>query len=200
MPLSTYGTQFRTIPGETETFNSISPTGGVVFVDVKVDGIVISGPIVTLTSITPGPGAPPAYYTYLFTFTGKYCTDIATNNTFIGYNSVNKTTHTYSSASGGESLYATFENDVGTVFDKLISFQPDMSDEKTAIYTFLVDGAPTTRSQKIHLIPTRWYERLQFICNQLHSGRNMADGSGSTINPIGYYTSDPAGWVIPSNC
>jgi len=199
MPLSTYGTQFRTIPSETEIFTSFSPAGGVVFVDVRVDGRVITGPIVTLTSVTPM-GGIPATYQYLFTFTGKYCTDVATNNTFIGYNSVNKTTHTYSSALGGESLYATFESGVGTVFDKLISFQPDFSDEKTAIYTFTVDGVSTTRQQKIHLIPTRWYERLQTICNQLHSGRTMADDTGTTLNPIGYYSSNPAGWVVPTNC
>lgn len=199
MPLSIYGTQFRNIPSETETFVSTAPTGGVVFVSVKVDGRTISGPIVTLTSITPL-GGMPLTYLYTFTFTGKYCTDVAVNNTFVGYNSVNKTTHTYSSSTAGDSTYVSFEADVGTVFDKIISFEPDMSFEKTAVYTFTVDGVPTTKSQKIHLIPTRWYERLQVLCNQLHSGRNMADGSGSLINPIGYYTSDPAGWVSPSNC
>lgn len=196
MPLSTYGTQFRTIPSETEIFTSVAAAGGVSFVDVRVDGKVISGPIVTLTSITP----VALQYQYLFTFTGKYCTDVATNNTFVGYNTATKTTHTYSSALGGESTYSSFEADVGVVFDKIISYEPDLSNEKTATYTFLVDGVTTTRTQKIHLIPTRWYERLQALCNQLHSGRNMANDSGATIEPIGYYTSDPAGWVSPSNC
>ena len=199
MTLATYGTQFRTIPSETETFISTAPTGGVSFIDVKVDSRVITGPIVTLTSITPLGGLPPTYL-YTFTFTGKYCTDVAVNNTFVGYNSQNGTTHTYSSSTAGDISFTNFENDAGTVFDKIISYLPDPSSEKTAVYTFVVDGAPTTRLQKIHLIPTRWYERLQTLCNQLHSGRNMADNTGAAINPVGYYTSDPAGWVSPSNC
>jgi hypothetical protein len=199
MALATYGTQFRTIPNETEEFVSIAPTGGVVFLNVKVDGRTITGPIVTLTSITPLGGLPPTYR-YLFTFTGKYCADLSVNNTFVGYNSVNHTTHTYSSTTGGDATFASFESDAGVVFDKIISYLPDPSDEKTAVYTFTVDGVPTTKTQKIHLIPTRWYERLQTLCNQLHTGRTMANDTGSVINPVGYYTSDPAGWVSPSNC
>ena len=44
MALATYGTQFRTIPSETEEFISTAATGGVVFNHVKVDGREISGP------------------------------------------------------------------------------------------------------------------------------------------------------------
>lgn len=199
MPLATYGTQFRTIPNETETFVSTAPTGGVSFIDVRVDGRIITGPIVTLTSITPLGGLPVTYL-YTFTFSGKYCTDVAVNNTFVGYNSVNRTTHTYSSTTGGDATFTSFDNDAGVVFDKIISYLPDPSNEKTATYTFIVDGTVTTKTQKIHLIPTRWYVRLQSLCNRLHSGRSMADNAGSVVEPVGYYTSNPSGWVSPSDC
>ncbi len=197
MPLATYGTQFRTIPNETETFVSTSPTGGVSYVDVKVDGRVITGPIVTLTSIVP---YSLGTYLYTYTFSGKYCTDIAVNNSFVGYNSITKQTYTYSSTTAGDTTFASFDNDAGVLFDKVISYMPDPAREKTAIYTFVVNGSPTTKTQKIHLIPTRWYIRLQDLCNRLHSGRSMADNGGAVVEPVGYYTSSPSGWTTPTDC
>lgn len=199
MSLATYGTQFRTIPNETELFVSTVPTGGVSFIDVRVDGRVISGPIVTLTSITPLGGLPLTYQ-YTFTFSGKYCTDIAVNNTFVGYNSTTGITYTYSSATAGDTTFAGFESDAGVLFDKVISYLPDSSSEKTAVYTFVVDGIVTTKIQKIHMIPTRWYIRLQALCNKLHVGRSMSDTGGVVIEPVGYYSSSPSGWVTPADC
>lgn len=177
-----YARQFETI-NETITITSNLATGGAVFVEhlCKESGTEsptrsIVGPTVTLTSITPVVvPVDNLMYEYLFTVTGKYCEDLGINDSFVAYNSVTKQTFTYS----GSSAFTNFIADVNSFgtsnqkFDKIISYKPDPIPEVTVDYVFSVEGSTLKASQRVHLVPTRYYKTLQTLLDKIHSNRNQ---------------------------
>lgn len=225
MPLSIYGTQFRDIPaGETVEFSHAKTLvdGGqpvnVSFVNAKVDkgltteGIVISVTMSNTSCILTTVGMTQVYIT-TYTLSGKYKDDLATRdiyqvmntnnydpNASSFYGSDSKPTGdfqvtTYNSYNALIEARATSSTST-TGWNNIVKFYPDDTPEKTVTFTFNAQGVSTEFTQKVHLIPTRHFTRLQSLVQGIAPGRVIQDSSGNVVTPT--YISDPPGWVEPA--
>ena len=230
MALSVYGTQFRTIPaGETVTFvhqsvNNTIPVN-IQYVQAIVDygastASVISGVTMSNTSCVIT-NAMTKEYTVTFTLSGKYGDDLATLDVYQACNQ-NVYDPDASSFYGSDSkpsgdFKVTTYNSYGalmaakasshsstTGWNHIVKFYPDTSSEKTVTYKFTVSGVTNvTNTQKVHLIPTRHFTRLNSLMNSIYAAENptsttrtMSDSGGNSTTPS--YSSNPAGWVDPA--
>lgn len=225
MALSIYGTQFRDIPaGETVTFShaeSLVTAGqpvNVSFVNAKVDkGLTTEGVITSVTMsntscILTTVGMIQVYIT-TYTLSGKYRDDLATRDI---YQVINTNNYDENASSFYESeakptgdfqvtTYNSYNELVAarapsststTGWNNIVKFYPDDTPEKTVTFTFNAQGVTTEFTQKVHLIPTRYFTRLQSLVQGIAPSRVIEDASGNVITPT--YISDPPGWVEPA--
>lgn len=225
MALSIYGIQFREIPsGETVSFShqKVLVDGGepvnVVFVDARVDkGLttekVLTSVVMSNTSCTLETVGLVSTYITTYTLTGKYGSDLATKDIYQTINTNNydeNTSSFYGSEakpigdfpvttynSYAELMAAKAPSSTSTTgWNNIVKFYPDDTPEKTVTYTFIAQGNTVEYTQKVHLIPTRHFTRLQAIMQSLEPSRTAQDSSGNVLPPT--YISDPAGWVEPA--
>ena len=187
MTLSVYGRQFTDVPaGETVTLTSSVVTPPV-YVGATVDGKPISGVTMTLKSVVFN-----ILYSTTFTLTGQYSYDLATNDEYTAINTKNYILSTEDFEQVNYTSYDTLIAEKGKKWDQLIKFFPDTAPEKTVTFTF-TGGTPTTFTQKVHLVPTRHFTRLQSIIQSIVPDRSVVDSTGNIITPG--YSSDPPGWT-----
>lgn len=194
MTLSTYGRQFVDVPaGETVTITAAALVNPIVitYVGATVDGKSISSVTMSNTScVLTDPLTQ--MYTTTFTLTGQYSSDLATEDEFIAINTKNYISSSEDFEQLTYKLYDQLIAEKGVKWDQIIKFYPDRSPEKTVIYTF-TGGIPTTVTQKVSLIPTRQFTRLQSIMQSISPNRVVTDASGNIITPG--YSSDPPGFT-----
>ena len=194
MTLSTYGRQFVDVPaGETVTITASALVNPIVitYVGATVDGKSISSVTMSNTScVLTDPLTQ--MYTTTFTLTGQYSSDLATEDEFIAINTKNYISSSEDFEQLTYKLYDQLIAEKGVKWDQIIKFYPDRSPEKTVIYTF-TGGIPTTVTQKVSLIPTRQFTRLQSIMQSISPNRVVTDASGNIITPG--YSSDPPGFT-----
>lgn len=194
MTLSTYGRQFVDVPaGETVTITASALVNPIVitYVGATVDGKSISSVTMSNTScVLTDPLTQ--MYTTTFTLTGQYSSDLATEDEFIAINTKNYISSSEDFEQLTYQLYDQLIAEKGVKWDQIIKFYPDRSPEKTVIYTF-TGGTPTTTTQKVSLIPTRQFTRLQSIMQSISPNRVVTDASGNIITPG--YSSDPPGFT-----
>ena len=194
MTLSTYGRQFVDVPaGETVTITAAALVNPIVitYVGATVDGKSISSVTMSNTScVLTDPLTQ--MYTTTFTLTGQYSSDLATEDEFIAINTKNYISSSENFEQLTYKLYDQLIAEKGVKWDQIIKFYPDRSPEKTVIYTF-TGGIPTTVTQKVSLIPTRQFTRLQSIMQSISPNRVVTDASGNIITPG--YSSDPPGFT-----
>jgi len=192
--LSTYGRQFVDVPaGETVTITAAALVNPIVitYVGATVDGKSISSVTMSNTScVLTDPLTQ--MYTTTFTLTGQYSSDLATEDEFIAINTKNYISSSENFEQLTYKLYDQLIAEKGVKWDQIIKFYPDRSPEKTVIYTF-TGGIPTTVTQKVSLIPTRQFTRLQSIMQSISPNRVVTDASGNIITPG--YSSDPPGFT-----
>jgi hypothetical protein len=192
--LSTYGRQFVDVPaGETVTITASALVNPIVitYVGATVDGKSISSVTMSNTScVLTDPLTQ--MYTTTFTLTGQYSSDLATEDEFIAINTKNYISSSEDFEQLTYKLYDQLIAEKGVKWDQIIKFYPDRSPEKTVIYTF-TGGIPTTVTQKVSLIPTRQFTRLQSIMQSISPNRVVTDASGNIITPG--YSSDPPGFT-----
>jgi hypothetical protein len=159
MSIAAYYLQFDTV-SFTQVFSE--PTASpVTYVNVTIDGKVISGFNATLVSTT---GIAPGPWITTFAVTGIFGEDIATNHTFITVKQPELTERSYTD-------YDTMMADFGKNWDIVRYYAPDATPTKTAIFNFLYQGTPIPISTTVYTVPTRWYSRLQTICQSIRPNR-----------------------------
>lgn len=225
MALSTYGTQFRVIPaGETVEFTHPKTlvTAGqpvnVSFVNARADKDlptegVVSGVTMTNTSCVLVTSGIIENYVTTYTLSGKYGDDLTTRDVYQVINTNNYDPNA-SSFYGSESkptgdfqvtTYNSYSALVAarapsststTGWNNIVKFYPEDTAEKIVTYIFTAQGQTVEFTQKVHLIPTRHFTRLQSLVQGIAPGRTTQDASGNIITPT--YISDPPGWVEPA--
>jgi hypothetical protein len=210
MALSTYGTQFRVIPaGETVTFSHAKTLvdGGqpvnVSFVNAKVDkglsteGVITSAVMSNTSCVLTSVGLLQFYIT-TYTLSGKYGDDLATRDIYQVINTNNYDENassfyeseakptgdfpvtTYNSYSALLAAKAPSHSST-TGWNNIVKFYPDDSAEKTVTFTFLAQGVTTEFTQKVHLIPTRYFTRLNTLMNNIYAEENPSSPSRTII-------------------
>lgn len=210
MPLSVYGTQFRVIPaGETVEFShaktlvDMGQPVNVSFVNAIVDkGLstqgVISGVTMSNTScILTGTMLAQIYVT-TYTLSGKYGDDLATRDIYQVVNTNNYDPNassfygsdakptgdfpvtTYNSYSALLATRAPTRTTT-TGWNHIVKFYPDDSLEKTVTFTFVAQGQTVEETQKVHLIPTRYFTRLNTLMNGIYAEENPSSPTRTII-------------------
>ena len=210
MALSIYGIQFREIPsGETVSFShqKVLVDGGepvnVVFVDARVDkGLttekVLTSVVMSNTSCTLETVGLVSTYITTYTLTGKYGDDLATRDIYQAINTNNYDENassfygseakptgdfsvtTYNSYSALLAAKAPSHSST-TGWNNIVKFYPDDTPEKTVTYTFISQGNTVEYTQKVHLIPTRYFTRLNTLINNIYAEENPSNPSRTII-------------------
>lgn len=210
MPLSIYGTQFRDIPaGETVVFShpqtlvtagqpvNVSFVNAIVDKGLTTQGVITSATMSNTSCILTTVGLAQIYIT-TYTLSGKYRDDLATRDIYqvVNMNNYDPNASSFYGSDAkptGDFPVTTYNSysallaakaptrTAATGWNHIVKFYPDDSLEKTVTFTFIAQGQTVEEIQKVRLIPTRYFTRLNSLMNNIYAEENPSNPSRTII-------------------
>ena len=158
------------------TGNVQNPWSYVNLVEDELNYTVGNNIVVTFVSHTL---AGLGVYNTLYQITGYYGEDITPYDTFVANNSKSNVEYVYSG-------YSSLISNQNTEWDQLVVYKPDDRREVLLRHVFYnsANTAYDNVFQKVHLVPTRHYQRLANIVNSINPARIQYDSNGNAISGV----------------